>query len=215
MEISQRTRGYSVSHSCAFKFIAAALNKFPPFFSRHLRSNVGIDGSDLPACDLFIPAAVETKQHKRSTIHSHSRLVLSFTVTYLNASPPEKLKATPDPQPTRRGAARHHRSGPRRRHDAAAAFLAARRLLLLTPAGGPRTVLPSSSSLLSSQTKPPPSLGPDADSSLRLRSSRWKTGWRRSRSSNIRSRRRARRRQLQQRQRQRRAKPRRRHSRTP
>lgn len=185
---------------------------FPPCFSRHLRSNVGIDGSDLPACDLFIPAAVETKQHKRSTIHSHSRLVL------VHRDLPKRVaarKTKSNPQPTRRGAARHHRSGPRRRHDAAAAFLAARRLLLLPPAGGPRTVFPSSSSLLSSQTKPPPSLGPDAGSSLRLRSSRWKTGWRRSRSSNIRSRRRARRRQLQQRQRQRRAKPRRRHSRTP
>ena len=155
-----------------------------------LHSNMAIDGS---ACDLFIPAAVRTTQTiSGRPIQSHSRLV--------HRDLPKRV------------AARHH-SGPPRRQDAAAAFLAARRLLRLPPAGGPRTILPSSS-LLPSRTSRHPS---DAASALGLFSfSRWKTGWPRSRSNNIRSRRRARRRRRQrQRQRQRRANPRRRRSRTP
>ena len=169
-----------------------------------LHSNMAIDGS---ACDLFIPAAVRTTQTiSGRPIQSHSRLVHRDLPKRGGArKQPRTHDASPPPGTT-------PVPGDGRRHDAAAAFLAARRLLRLPPAGGPRTILPSSS-LLPSRTSRHPS---DAASALGLFSfSRWKTGWPRSRSNNIRSRRRARRRRQRQRQRQRRANPRRHRSRTP
>lgn len=156
---------------------------------------MGIDGF---ACDVFIPAAVHYKQHKRFT-SIRSLSLISFTVTYPNAAAPE---SNPNPRATaRRRPAPPHRTTPvpgdgtmrQQPFSRHAGFFASLQRV------GPEPFFPSSSLPTS-----------DAASALPLLS-RWKTGWPR---SNIRSRRRARRRGRQ-RQRQRRANPSRRRSRTP